>query len=85
MSVISGDRRDGFARALSSIVLPVRGATMRPRWSLPIGAMRSRREGGSASRAGSLCGQSGVRLSKRIFRADVGVLKLTASTLISAK
>ena len=80
-----------LAMLCSSIVLPVRGgATIRPRWPLPSGVIRSitrpDRFSPSVSSWMRPCGYSGVRFSKKtLSRAFSGGSKLTASTLISAK
>ena len=77
------------------MVLPVRGgATINPRWPLPIGDTRSITRGVKSLFSGEngnsnvsfSCGYSGVRLSKLIrCRTADGSSKLTCSTLRSAK
>ena len=80
--------RMALAIFCSSMVLPVRGgATMRPRWPLPMGVTRSITRRSSSPRVSSfrrLLGNSGVRLSKWVLFRLVAA-PLMASTFSSAK
>ena len=76
-----------WAICLRTVVLPALGGdTIRPRWPLPIGEMRSTMratmllESPGTSRRSFSSGNSGVRSSKRgRLRASSGVMSLTVS------